>query len=156
MTNTILLAVDTTSHTEAATDLARDLATGTGDRVVVLHVHEFAVGRFGRIQVDCADGEGEKIVSDVVDRLKAGGVTAEADVRKTPVGHIAKAIDIAAGETDARMIIVGSATSHDLPRIPFGSVVLRLLHISDRPVLIVPRAHAAAAADSADSVDATV
>lgn len=26
------------------------------DKVIVLHVHEFAVGRFGRIQVDCADG----------------------------------------------------------------------------------------------------
>ncbi len=155
MSKTILLAVDTTSHTEAAADLAADLA-GTGDRVVVLHVHEFAVGRFGRIQVDCNDGEGEKVAADVVDRLKAAGVTAEADVRKTPVGHIAKAIDIAADEVDARMIIVGSTSSHDLPRIPFGSVVLRLLHIANRPVLIVPRAHDAASAASTDSVGAEV
>ena len=59
MSKTILLAVDTTSHTVAAADLARDLAAGTGDKVVVMHVHEFAVGRFGKIQVDCGDGEGE-------------------------------------------------------------------------------------------------
>jgi len=155
MSKTILLAVDTTSHTEAATDLAGDLASGTGDRVVVLHVHEFAVGRFGRIQVDCADGEGEKVAADVVDRLKASGVTAEADVRKTPVGHIAKAIAIASDELDARMIILGAATSHDLPKVPFGSVSLRLLHLATRPVLIVPRAHDEAAAPAAEAVGTT-
>ena len=140
MSNTILLAVDTTSHTEAAADLASSLASGTGDRVVVLHVHEFAIGRFGRIQVDCADGDGEKVVSELVDRLRAGGVTAEGDIRKTPVGHIARTIAGVADELDARMIVVGSGGTHDVPRLPFGSVSLRLLHLAARPVLIVPKA----------------
>lgn len=140
MSKTILLAVDTTSHTAAAAALAGDLAAGTGDRVVVLHVHEFAIGRFGRIQVDCGDGEGEKVVSEIVDHLTAAGVTAQADIRKTPVGHIARTISGAAGELDARMIILGSSSARDVPRMPFGSVSLRLLHLSNRPVLLVPKA----------------
>lgn len=146
MSKTILLAVDTTSHTAAAADLARDLAAGTGDRIVVLHVHEFAVGRFGKIQVDCGDGDGEKVVSDIVERLAGAGVSAVGDVRKTPVGHIARAIVHAADEMDARMIILGSASTHDVPVLPFGSVSLRLLHVSTRPVLIVPKAAAPATA----------
>jgi nucleotide-binding universal stress UspA family protein len=148
MTKTILLAVDTTSHTAAAADLARDLAAGTGDRVVVLHVHEFAVGRFGKIQVDCGDGEGEKVVSEIVERLASAGVSAVGDVRKTHIGHIARAISDAAGEMDARMIVLGSASAHDVPRLPFGSVSLRLLHLATRPVLMVPKTAVTAGANA--------
>jgi nucleotide-binding universal stress UspA family protein len=139
MVRTILLAVDTTGHTSAATQLARELATATGDRVVVLHVHEFAVGRFGRIQVDCADGEGEKVASGVADSLTSAGVMAVTDIRKTPVGHIARTIVDVADEVDARLIILGSTSKHDVPRMPFGSVSLRVLHVSEKPVLLVPR-----------------
>jgi nucleotide-binding universal stress UspA family protein len=140
MSKVILLAVDTASHTSAAADLVRDLATGAGDRIVVLHVHEFAVGRFGRIQIDCADGEGEHAVAEIVERLRGFGRTAEPDVRKTPVGHIGRTILGVADEIDARMIVLGSTSVHDVPRLPFGSVSLRLLHSATRPVLIVPKA----------------
>ena len=144
MNKTIVLAVDTASHTAAAADLARDLAAGTGNRVVVLHVHEFAIGRFGRIQVDCGEGDGEKVVAEIVRRLSDAGIAAEGDIRKTQVGQIARTIFAAADELDARMIVLGSTSTHDVPRIPFGSVSLRLLHLSTRPVLLVPRAPAPA------------
>lgn len=140
MSKTILLAVDTTSHTEAATDLVCDLAKGAGDRVVVLHVHEFAVGRFGRIQVDCAENEGERLVARIAETLTAAGVPAEQEIRKIPVGHIARTIANFAEELDVRMIVLGSASTRDLPRLPFGSVTLRLLHLAGKPVLIAPRA----------------
>jgi hypothetical protein len=45
-----------------------------------------------------------------------------------------------ADELDVRMIILGSSTAHDVPRLPFGSVSLRLLHQSSKPVLLVPMA----------------
>lgn len=156
MTKTILLAVDTTSHCMPAADMARDLAAGTGDRVVVLHVHEFAVGRFGRIQVDCGDDEGERVVAQIVDRLRDAAVPADADIRKAPVGHIARTICGVAEELDARMIILGSTSRHDVPRLPFGSVSLRLLHTASRPVLIVPAAAAPVAEQAAAVVAATV
>lgn len=156
MNKTILLAVDTTSHTTAAADMARDLAAGTGDRVVVLHVHEFAIGRFGRIQVDCGDGEGERVVAEIVDHLRGSGVKVDADIRKTPVGHIARTIAGVGDEIDARMIILGSTSAHDVPRLPFGSVSLRLLHTSSRPVLIVPRTSESVVGKTPAAAGATV
>ena len=90
--------------------------------------------------MDCDEGEGERVVAGTVDRLTAAGIAAMADVRKIPVGHIARTIVEVADELDVRMIILGSSTAHDVPRLPFGSVSLRLLHQSSRPVLLVPRA----------------
>jgi nucleotide-binding universal stress UspA family protein len=76
--------------------------------------------------------------------LTAAGIEATADIRKTPVGHIARTIRDAADELDVRMIILGSSSTYDVPRLPFGSVSLRLLHQSTRPVLLVPKAPAPA------------
>jgi nucleotide-binding universal stress UspA family protein len=108
------------------------------DKVIVLHVHEFAVGRFGRIQVDCAEGQGEQVVADVVARLGSAGVTAEGAIRAADYGHVARKILTEAHNCNARMLVLGSSSRTDLPRVPFGSVSSRLLHIASRPVLIVP------------------
>jgi nucleotide-binding universal stress UspA family protein len=138
MSKTVLLAVDTSTDVPAATSLIRDLVSNDSDQVIVLHVHEYAVGRFGKIQVDCIDGAGESVVEDAVAKLRESGIAATADVRKTPVGHIARTVIGVADECDARVVVLGSSGSHDLPWLPFGSVSLRLLHLSRRPVLIVP------------------
>jgi len=141
--STLLLAVDTARyepgrHVAAAVEMVRDLAGKTGDRAVVLHVHEFAYGRFGRIKIDCADDQGEQLVSDVVRDLQDAGVRAEAEIREADYGHVARAILAAAEEHNARILVLGSSTKRDLPSIAFGSVAGRLLHLSKRPVLIVP------------------
>jgi len=143
MNRTILLAVDAArhggaQHVAAAATETRDLSLKTGDRVVVLHVHEFAYGRFGRLQVDCPEGEGEKVVDEIVSDLRAAGVTADGRIGTTDFGHIARAILAVAEEYDARMIVLGSSSRADLPHLPFGSVSTRLLHLARRPVLIVP------------------
>ena len=92
MSKNILLAVDAASHDPArhvlaAAGMTRDLSRDSGDHVIVLHVHEFATGRFGRIQVDCGDGEGEGVVSKIVSELQAAGVSAEGEIRETRLGH---------------------------------------------------------------------
>jgi len=81
MSKNILLAVDAASHdpgrhVAAAADMTRELSQGSGDHVIVLHVHEFATGRFGRIRVDCGDGEGEGVVDKIVSDLQAVGISA--------------------------------------------------------------------------------
>lgn len=77
--STMLLAVDTARyepgrHVNAAVEMVRDLASKTGDRVVVLHVDEFASGRFGRMQIDCADDQGEQLASGIVGDLHDAGI----------------------------------------------------------------------------------
>ena len=149
MNKNILLAVDAAKrdparHVLAAADMTRDLSRDSGDHVIVLHVHEFAVGRFGRIRVDCGDGEGEGVVDKIVSDLKAAGVSAEGEIREANLGHIAAAILDAAQHHDARLVVLGSSSRTDLPRVPLGSVASRLLHMATRPVLIVPRPDTAA------------
>lgn len=159
MSKTILLAVDTarhdlSEHVSAAVEMIKDLVH-PDDRVIVLHVHEFAIGRFGRIQVDCAEGQGEQVVGDVVAKLGSAGVTAEGAIRAADYGHVARKILAEANSCNARMLVLGSSSRTDLPRVPFGSVSSRLLHIASLPVLIVPM-HAIAEAEvqAGDSVQA--
>src|SRR5271169_990752 len=161
MSKNIVLAVDAASHdpahhVRAAADMTRDLGRDSGDHVVVLHVHEFATGRFGHIQVDCGDGEGEAVVSKIVADLQAAGVSAEGEIREANLGHIAAAILHAALDHDARLVVLGSSSRPDLPRILLGSVASRLLHMSTRPVLIVPRTDAHAEAAESPAVATTV
>jgi nucleotide-binding universal stress UspA family protein len=140
----ILLAVDAATrnpvrHILAAADMTRELSRDNGDHVIVLHVHEFATGRFGRLRVDCGDGDGERVVEEIVSDLRAAGVSAAGEIRETSLGHIAAAILKAAQEHDARIVVLGSSSRTDLPRMLLGSVAGRLLHMATRPVLIVPR-----------------
>src|SRR6516162_3153032 len=158
MSKNILLAVDVATHDPvrhvvAAAEMTRDLSRDSGDHVIVLHVHEFATGRFGRIRVDCGDGEGEAVVSKIVADLQAAGISAEGEIRETKLGHIASAIVHAAQDHDARLVVLGSSSRTDLPRLLLGSVASRLLHIATRPVLIVPRTDTQA--DSAQAVAAS-
>ncbi len=143
MDKAIVLAVDAKSHVSAAAEMTRELCRDSGDKVVVVHVHEFAVGRWGRMQVDCGDGQGEALVSEIVADLKNAGVSAEGEIREAQLGHIARNILDAADDHRARIIVLGSGGRADLPHLPLGSVSNRLLHLARRPVLIVPRQWAA-------------
>jgi nucleotide-binding universal stress UspA family protein len=61
----------------------------------------------------------------------------------------------AAQDHDARLVVLGSSSRTDLPRLLLGSVASRLLHISTRPVLIVPRTDTPAEAASSSAVAAS-
>jgi len=80
-----------------------------------------------------------------VARLGSAGVKAEGAIREADYGHVARRILAEAEAWDARMLVLGSSSRTDLPRVPFGSVSSRLLHLASLPVLIVPM-HAVAEA----------
>jgi nucleotide-binding universal stress UspA family protein len=136
--------------------MTRDLSRDSADHVIVLHVHEFATGRFGRIRVDCGDGEGEGVVANIVSDLEAADVSAEGEIHEPDFGHIAAAVLRAAQDHDARLVVLGWSSHTDLPRILLGSVASRLLRMATRPVLIVPRADPHGAPAPAPAVAATV
>jgi nucleotide-binding universal stress UspA family protein len=138
MSKVILLAVDARHYAPESVVQARELAGDTGDKIIVLHVHEFAIGRFGRLQVDCPEGEADRLVTEILADLRNAGVAADAEIRETQLGHIARVILEAADEHNARVIVLGSSGRTDLPFLPFGSVSNRLLHLARRPVMVVP------------------
>ena len=137
MGKNILLTVDALHYAPEATQMTRELC-GPEDKIIVLHVHEFAVGRFGRLQVDCPEGAAERLLTDIRANLTDAGISIEAEIRETHVGHVARTIVQAADDHDARIIVLGSVRSTDLPHLPFGSVSLKVLHLARRPVIVVP------------------
>src|SRR5271166_234774 len=111
MSKTVVLAVDVARHlpernVAAAVEMTRELAHDTGYQVVVLHVHEFAVGRFGRLQVDCGPGEGEHLVAGIVADLGNEGIDATSVIGEANYGHIARKILAVADEYDARLVVL--------------------------------------------------
>jgi nucleotide-binding universal stress UspA family protein len=139
MTRKILLGVDARHYAPEATEMARDLCHDSQDKIIVLHVHEFAIGRFGRMQVDCPEGDAEKLTDGIRMSLQNQGIDVDAEIREAHVGQIARSILQAAEEHDAHIIVLGSVRNTDLPHIPIGSVTHKVLHLARRPVMVVPR-----------------
>jgi nucleotide-binding universal stress UspA family protein len=136
--STILLAVDARHDVAESIQLARALSYGTQDRVVVLHIHEFSVGRYGRIQLCCPEEEADEVLPRIVALLRESGVPAEWQIREANSGDAARAILDVADQHDAHVIVLGSNLRTDVPFIPLGSVSHKVLHMARRPVLVVP------------------
>jgi len=138
MTNTILLAVDDSGHSQRAADVSEQLAKLTKYKVVVIHVHELAVGRWGSMRVD--DNTGDAFAEAIVKGLTGAGIEASIETRDTHYGQVAQALSAAADDLDADMIVVGSRGRSNVASLTLGSVSHKLLHLARRPVLVVPPA----------------
>jgi nucleotide-binding universal stress UspA family protein len=138
MSSTILLATDARHDVAGSIELARELSQGAQGRVLVLHIHEFSVGKYGRLQLCCPEEEAEELLPRIVALLGESGVPAERQIRETSSGNAARAILDVADQHDAHVIVLGSNLRTDVPLIPLGSVSHKLLHMARRPVLVVP------------------
>ena len=159
MSSTILLATDARHDVAGPIELARELSQGAQGSVLVLHIHEFSVGKYGRIQLCCPEDEADEILPRIVALLGESGVPAEWLIRETNSGNAARAILDVADQHDAHVIVLGSNLRTDVPLIPLGSVSHKLLHLARRPVLVVPhhkpavtKASAAGAGQEAEPV----
>ena len=72
-----------------------------------------------------------------MDKLTAAGVKAHGDVRITLFGYAARNIVDDAIEHDANGIVIGSRGRSDLAGFILGSTAHKVIHLTDRPVLIV-------------------
>jgi len=138
MFGTIVLAVDGSEHAERAVELARKLAAVSGDQVVITHVTEYMVGRgTGTLELD-DDQSGIEQARQYAKELADAGIAAHLELARVQAGtgHIAKALLETADKHDAGVILMGSRGRTDLASLLLGSVAHKVLHLSDRPVLI--------------------
>jgi nucleotide-binding universal stress UspA family protein len=135
---TILLAIDGSKHSEKAVELAKRLATATNDEVVVAHVTELLPARFQTYPGlnDEADREVIELAEGYVAELEEAGIKARAELRSAPYGGIARVLTNLAEDLDAGLIVMGSHGRGDLTALLLGSVAHKVLHLSQRPVLI--------------------
>jgi nucleotide-binding universal stress UspA family protein len=133
----IVVGYDGSNCSKAALDRALELAKELGDQVVIafgyappgiwggeIAEHEEAIEEFG-----------EKVMGEAGERARAAGVSSE-------VALVAKrgpdALIEVAAKCGARMIVVGSHGDPPLKGMILGSTPHKLLHLADRPVLVVP------------------
>src|SRR5665213_2656563 len=133
---TIVLAVDNSKHSQRATEVVKQLAEATKAEVVVLHVHEIAIGRWGRLRID--DASDDEFAAAIVEDLHTAGVAARVEVREVNYREIAAAIVQTADDVDADLVVVGSRGRSDIGSLTLGSVSHKLLHSSHRPIVVVP------------------
>ena len=141
MFDRIVCATDGSASADTALAYASRLAREQGAALIVVHVDEVVAGpraAFLPVNADEADLK-EKIKRQVAD-LEASGLKASELLATRHAGGAAQAITDAANDAGADLIVVGSRGHTTLTGLLLGSVAQRLLHISSRPVLVVPAA----------------
>jgi nucleotide-binding universal stress UspA family protein len=138
MFDKILVAVDHSEVSDRALDAARDLALLSKGEVWVLHLREREVAvKTGVALSDESMDEASAAVAAAVDKLTAAGVTAHGDVGTTLFGYAARNIIDDAKEHDVDVIVMGSRGRGDLAGLILGSTAHKVIHLADRPILIV-------------------
>ena len=134
----ILVAVDHSEMSDRAVVAARDLAVLSKGEVWVLHLRERELGaKTGVLPADETTDEANAAVAACVDVLTQAGVKAHGEVRNTIFGYAAREIVNDAGEIGADIIVLGSRGRGDIAGLLLGSTAHKVIHLSDRPVLVV-------------------
>lgn len=136
MACSLVVGYDGSDCAKAALDAALQFAGVMGDRVVVAFGYE--PGGYGEehsAHREAVRRFGEGVTAPALERAREAGVEAElALVPERP----ADALIALAEEHDARAIVVGTHGESPLRGALLGSTPHKLLHLSRRPVVVVP------------------
>ncbi len=134
----ILVAVDHSEISDRAVLAARDLALLSRGEVWVLHLREREIAvKTGLAMMDESEADANAAVTAAVDKLTEVGLTAQGEVRTTLFGYAARDIVDDAIAHDVDVIVMGSRGRSDLAGFILGSTAHKVIHLTDRPVLIV-------------------
>jgi nucleotide-binding universal stress UspA family protein len=140
MSSGVIVGYDGSDTGRAAVKAAVEVARAFGDKVVIAFAYELSpVG--GEIH------DYHTALKELAARRVAEGRTLAADAAtevETVVVERAPAEALAAlgAERDARVIVVGTRGESPIKGALLGSTPHKLLHLADRPVLVVPAASA--------------
>jgi nucleotide-binding universal stress UspA family protein len=133
----IVVGYDGSDCGRAALDEALHTARALGDGVVVVFGYS-PPGLWGGEIVEheeAIEERGAKVLGEAKHQAEAAGQTVETQL---VAKKASEAIVDVAEERDARMIVVGSYGDPPLKGMILGSTPNKLLHLADRPVLVVP------------------
>jgi nucleotide-binding universal stress UspA family protein len=137
MYDRILVAVDHSELSQQAVLAARDLALLSKGEVWVLHLREREAGTKGLSVMDETAQNAHDVVTEAVEALIRAGVKARGEVRNTVYGYAAREIVADAKDHDSDVIVMGSRGRGDLAGLVLGSTAHKVIHLTDRPVLVV-------------------
>jgi nucleotide-binding universal stress UspA family protein len=137
MYDKLLVAVDHSDAAERVIGAAREMALLSDGEVWLLHVREKEVmPRAGTFAIE-SDSEALAVVEQAAQELSDAGVKTHYEVQNAIYGYAAREIVAAARDHDVGIIVMGSRGRSDLAGLVFGSTAHKVIHLSDRPVLIV-------------------
>jgi len=138
MYDKILVAVDHSEPSDRALLAARDLALLSKGEVWILHLREREIiTKTSVVMTDETEREATSMIEAAMAQLTAAGVKAHGHVGTTIFGYAARSIVDDAIENDVDVIVMGSRGRGDLAGLVLGSTAHKVIHLSDRPVLIV-------------------
>ena len=133
----VLVAIDHSAASDRALAAAKELAALSKGEVWVMHVREREViPRMGLVPTE-EGGEAEDEVKAAVSALTEAGVTAHAEVVDVPFGRAGQEIVELAKQHDVGVIVMGSRGRSELAGLVLGSTAHKVIHLADRPVLVV-------------------
>ena len=139
MFKTIVWATDGSDSSDRALAFAKELATGEGRTLVVVHAKEIFIGGRGSgypLQAD--EGELEAKIRGQAAAATGEGLDVTLQIISGGGGHAAHMIVDAARERGADLIVAGTRGHSPVVGLLLGSVTQRLLHVSHIPVLAIP------------------
>jgi len=138
MYDKILVAVDHSAASDRAVLAARDLAMLSHGEVRVLHLIEREVGfKTGVAFADETMKQANDVVTAAVKMMAEAGVKVHGGVDTTLFGYAAREIVDEAVARDVDVIVMGSRGRSDLAGLVLGSTAHKVIHLTDRPVLII-------------------
>jgi nucleotide-binding universal stress UspA family protein len=137
MYDRILMAVDHSDAAKRVIKAAREMASLSDGEVWVLHVQEKEVMPRGGFFAIESDAEAQSLVEHAMQELHDAGVKAHYEVRNALYGEAAREIMDAAGAHHAGVIVMGSRGRNGLTSLLLGSTAHKVIHLSDRPILVV-------------------
>jgi nucleotide-binding universal stress UspA family protein len=133
----IVLGYDASPGARPALDCAVELAREHGDELVIAYgvAPPGGVGDEWRANEAAIEEYARSLTRDALDAAERAGVQATVElVPERPHAALVKVAD----DRDARFIVVGSWGESPLRGAILGSTPHKLLHMSDRPVVVVP------------------
>ena len=138
MYDKILVALDYSDASGRALIAARDLAYLSGGEVWVLHLVERELAaKASTLISNETEEEASEAVAGSVELLAKSGIKAHGIAGHTVFGYAAREIVAAAREHDVDVIVMGTRGRGDLAGLVLGSTAHKVIHLADRPVLIV-------------------
>jgi len=133
----VLVAIDHSATSDRVLAAVKELADLSKGEVWVLHVREREViPRLGLVPTEEAT-EAEDKVKAAVSALAEAGITAHAEVADVVFGQAAREIVDMAKQHDVGIIVMGSRGRSDLAGLVLGSTAHKVIHLTDRPVLVI-------------------
>ena len=133
----ILAAVDESQAADRVLAVARELALLSDGEVLVFHVWEGEPSKYKACSVTSYEGAVE-MVESAEKQLVSAGIKAASEVEADLYSHAARDITWYAKAHDVGVIVIGSRHRGELTGLIAGSTARKVVHMADRPVVVVP------------------